>query len=483
MSDNNRKDGDFSLSDMREIFEQYAPAEDDATTSEEKIEKKTGGNADSRRDEEVTEKPAPDAGEQGEIPAQEQTESPRPDELSAGEEESPAPESVKDNVYKFVPPDDLSGEDIPKQNEPEYPTEQALDDFDMPTDSAFAVNLSEQERDSLRDYERELEEAEKAENKDRGFKKFIKNIIPVKGDGAAEIIRKVVFMAAIVTVFVSAGMLINTYLVQPNIVDNDIKDIKPTEANSWEEIKEKYPDVDFPEGMQLKYAEAYAQNTDLVGWLTIDKLQMDFPILQTDNDSYYLKRSFTHRYTDLGNPFLACKNSIDPLDKNSIIYGHSTRTSDKIFSKLFDYRTTRGFINNPIINFNTIYHDYKWKVYAVFITNATTDADNGYFFNYVWTNISEESFKGYVAEINRRRLYDTGVDIRTTDKILTLSTCLYEFDNARLVVVARMLRDGESEEIDASLVKTNPNPQYPQAWYDKENKTNPYKNVQKWYPN
>ena len=86
MSDNNRKDGDFSLSDMREIFEQYAPAEDDATTSEEKKEEKTGRNADSRRDEEVTEKPAPDAGEQGEIPAQEQTESPRPDELSAGED-------------------------------------------------------------------------------------------------------------------------------------------------------------------------------------------------------------------------------------------------------------------------------------------------------------------------------------------------------------------------------------------------------------
>lgn len=76
------------------------------------------------------------------------------------------------------------------------------------------------------------------------------------------------------------------------------------------------------------------------------------------------------------------RDSVKTLDRNSIIYGHSTRASDKIFSKLFDYRTTRGFINNPIIEFNTIYHDYKWKVYAVFITNATTAEDNGYFFNY-----------------------------------------------------------------------------------------------------
>ena len=367
--------------------------------------------------------------------------------------------------------------------EPEYPTEQALDDFDMPTDSTFAVNLSERDRGSLREYEREVSENEKNNGSEKGFKKFIKGIIPMKGDAVSEIVRKIVFMAAIITVFVSAGMLINTYLIQPNIVDNDIKDIKPSEELTWDEIKAKYPNVKFPEGMQLKYAEAYAQNTDLVGWLKIDKLKMDFPILQTDNDSYYLKRSFTHRYTVLGNPFLAHANSIEPLDRNSIIYGHSTRSSDKIFSKLFDYRTTRGFINNPIIEFNTIYHDYKWKVYAVFITNATTAEDNGYFFNYVWTNISEASFEQYIAELDSRKLYTTGVDIKPTDKILTLSTCLYEFDNARLVVVARMVRDGESEEVDTSLVKTNPNPRYPQAWYDKDKKQNPYKNANRWYPN
>lgn len=305
----------------------------------------------------------------------------------------------------------------------------------------------------------------------------------MKGDGASEIIRKIVFMVAMVTVVISAGMLINTYFIQPNIVENDIKGIQPEEKLPWDEIKAKYPDVDFPEGMQLKYAEAYAQNTDLVGWLKISKLKMDFPILQTDNDSYYLKRSFTHRYTDLGNPFLACENSVKTLDRNSIIYGHSTRASDKIFSKLFDYRTTRGFINNPIIEFNTIYHDYKWKVYAVFITNATTAEDNGYFFNYIWRNISEDSFKQYIKELDSRKLYTTGVDIKSTDRILTLSTCLYEFDNARLVVVARMMREGESEKIDTSLVKTNPNPRYPQAWYDKLNKQNPYKNANRWYPN
>ena len=119
----------------------------------------------------------------------------------------------------------------------------------------------------------------------------------------------------------------------------------------------------------------------------------------------------------------------------------------------------------------------------MFITNATTAEDNVYFFNYVWTNISEASFEQYIAELDSRKLYTTGVDIKPTDKILTLSTCLYEFHHARLVVVARMVRDGESEEVDTPLVKTNPNPRYPQAWYDKDKKQNPYKNANRWYHN
>lgn len=461
MSDNNRKDGGFSLPDMREMFEQY-------TDMGEESENEVGLEPEN----------AP------EPPAEEVIEESSEKELDSGEtvqSEEADSELIPDNIFRFVPPDDLSGEDIPNEEDLEYPTEQAFDDFDMPTDSLFAVNLTEKDRKSLKQFEDDLERAQR-ENSEKGFKKFIHGIIPMKGDAVSEIVRKIVFMVAIITVVVSSVMLVNTYLIQPNIAESDIAGIKPTEKLPWDKIKEKYPDVDFPEGMQLKYAEAYAQNTDLVGWLTIDKLKMDFPILQTDNDSYYLKRSFTHRYTDLGNPFLACENSVEPLDRNSIIYGHSTRTSDKIFSKLFDYRTTRGFVNNPIIEFNTIYHDYKWKVYAVFITSATTAGDNGYFFNYVWKNLSDESFEKYIAAVDERKLYTTGVDILPTDKILTLSTCLYDFDDARFVVIARLVREGESDEVDVSLVEENVNPRYPQAWYDKNNRYNPYKNAERWYP-
>ena len=363
----------------------------------------------------------------------------------------------------------------------------AQDEFGMPTSSAFAVNLDENEENILKNAEKQSLEKFLADGGEKGFKKFLKNTLPWRGDPVSEIIRKCVFMVSVIVVVVSCGILADKYLIEPNVAEKDMQGVQGLVSDSnkeltWDDIHKKYPDTDFPEGMQLKYAEAYAQNNDLIGWLSIDKLGMEFPILQTDNDSYYLKRSFTHRYTDLGNPFLACDNNVKELDRNSIIYGHSTRSNDKIFSKLFDYRTIRGFKNNPVIEFNTIYKDYKWKVYAAFITSATKAGDNDYFFNYIFRNLSsDEEFMRYVKELDRRKLYTTGVDIKPTDKILTLSTCLYDFDNARFVVVARMVRDGESDSVDTSLAKENPNPQYPQIWYDKKGIPNPFKNTPKWY--
>ena len=67
-----------------------------------------------------------------------------------------------------------------------------------------------------------------------------------------------------------------------------------------------------------------------------------------------------------------------------------------------------------------------------------------------------------------------------TDRLLTLSTCYSEFEDARLVVIARLVRPGESTEVDTSKAVENPNPRYPQAYYDENKLTNPYKGAYQW---
>ena len=237
------------------------------------------------------------------------------------------------------------------------------------------------------------------------------------------------------------------------------------------------------ENVLAEYGELFLKNTDMVGWLSIVGTTVNYPVMQTPNEpNYYLKRSFEKQYSDYGVPYVQ-ENCDLGLSDNCVIYGHHMR-NNMLFAQLENYMTIEGFSASPVIEFNTAYNNYKWKVYAVFVTNDVREDDNGYLFNYIVPNFhTRESFESYIAALDERKLYDTGVDITADDKILTLSTCSYEFDGARLVVVARMVRDGESEEVDVTKAVANENPRYPQKWYDVNGLSNPYRDAYRWEPN
>ncbi len=331
--------------------------------------------------------------------------------------------------------------------------------------------------------------SKKSKNSKKGKKSKKKgSILPKKGDSAFEVVRKLVVIVSAISLILCAlyfGYTIkerydNTHVNQnaQAAVDTEYTD-EEVEAK-WKEIKAKYPDVDFPEGMQVKFATLYAQNQDLVGWITIEGLGIDYPVMQ--NSDYYLKHNFSKTYSAYGAPYLDQYNKVYPLDDNTTIYAHSMRRDDQMFTNLKEYKSIDGFKKNPIIEYDTLYANYKFKVYAVFITNGTSSGDNGYLFNYPTSNfVSDEAFVGYVEQLNQRALYTTGVDIEVGDRLITLSTCTYDFSEARLVVVGRMVRDGEDETVDTSLAVKNSNPRYPQAYYDAKGQSNPYKNAEKWY--
>ena len=204
--------------------------------------------------------------------------------------------------------------------------------------------------------------------------------------------------------------------------------------------------------------------------------ESEFPVVQTDNNDYYLKKDFYKNSTNYGIPFFDCNDRLNPIDRNTTIHGHNMKSDDKIFGPLEEYRNPEKFKEAPIIKVNTLYGEYTFKIYAVFISNSKASDDNGQFFNYIFSDAGPSQFMDYISEVDKRKLYTTGVDIVETDKIITLSTCCYDFTDARLAVVGRLLRKGESEEIDTSLVTVNQSPKFPQAYYDKKGLDNPYKN-------
>ena len=252
--------------------------------------------------------------------------------------------------------------------------------------------------------------------------------------------------------------------------------------------QQKYKGITFPEGIQEKYKSLYAQNQDYCGWLTVPNTCIDTPVYHQDNlDNYYLRHDNYMNYTKYGIPFLDGEAGVRELSRNSTIYGHNFNNR-MIFGELEDYETLDFYKKSPVITYNTLYGDYKWKVFAAFRTNGDDTGDNGYLFYYVQANMSDSSFTSFYNQVMQRSYLKTTVDVKSTDKILTLSTCTYFFDvygssqNARFVVMARLVRPGESETVDTSGASVTRDVRYPQLYYDVFGGSNPYADSDRWYP-
>lgn len=286
---------------------------------------------------------------------------------------------------------------------------------------------------------------------------------------------------------VSGALFLKSYMdKQKNVNDNEelvsIVEEKTTEGTT-------YPSE--PADVLPQYREVYQINSDLVGWIKVDNTRVNHPVAQTSDNQFYLSRDFKTKKRPArggrGTVFMDYRNNAKELDKNTILYGHNA-LDGTMFSDLEKYKDMEFYKQTPVIDFDTIYKEYKWKVFAVFYGTAEPQLDNDYVFNFIYPFMTDENFADYVKEVQKRSFYHTDVEVLPTDKILTLVTCTRDLDyvtkhdNVRLVILARLVREGESETVDVSKVKKNPNPKHPQLWYDKHKQENPYINDEKWYP-
>ena len=369
-----------------------------------------------------------------------------------------------------------------------YQEEENLVDIDNP----FQDNRSEKEREieEYADFDAEVEQRDSVRTFDEIFHDWARKIFPHKGDKKSEIIRKTVADLSVLVLIGCAVAYLVIY-IQSNKQEkqqvglaSQIMEITDDEQEQklWDDFYKKYPNIKIPEGMMAKYAYLYALNQELVGWVSIPNSGVDVQVVQSPNNSDYLKKDFYGNYSRYGCPFLDYRNQTRFLDQNTIIYGHHM-SDGLIFAELSKYKDIDGFLESPVINFDTLYNSYTFKIYAVIITNSREEDDNGYVFNYTVTSFaSTDNFDSYIKALDERKLYTTGVDINSADKLITLSTCTYEFTDARLVIIGRMLRTGETKDIDTTYSTVSGNPRYPQAWYDVKGISNPYVGADNWYP-
>lgn len=216
------------------------------------------------------------------------------------------------------------------------------------------------------------------------------------------------------------------------------------------------------------FAELKAINPDIEGWITISGTSVDYPVLRAPASSpdYYLTHDWKHRETKYGSIYLyppTAKTSTE--QKNSILYGHSMKDG-QMFADLLQYSSLVYYRLHPVIQYQVGNDKASYKIFAVI--KANTDPSQGQLFDYQKSNFSTTNdFLKYLYEVRIRSLVQMPVDLKASDKILTLSTCSYEFDGFRTVVFARRVRKDESANTDITYAVINPTPLYPDCWYKK----------------
>ena len=292
-------------------------------------------------------------------------------------------------------------------------------------------------------------------------KSFIKTIFPVKGDSISTVLSKIILLISIIIFIVSGCILINIYIIKPYLNNKKVNDIKSSYYDS------STGDQKDSEGRLEKFSSLTSINSDIKGWVTVPNTPIDYPVLQppSNDPQFYLYRDYNKKYTGYGSIFIDAICSLNPNSKNIILHGHHMRNG-QMFAKLLNYDDITFYNNNPIITFDTIYEEGKWKVISVIKVN--TLASQGEPYNYLISDFANDSqFLNYVHQIKSRSVIDTPVDINEDDYLITLSTCSYEFKDFRTAVVARKVRQGESEYVDTSLAKVASNPLMPDIWYKK----------------
>ena len=185
-----------------------------------------------------------------------------------------------------------------------------------------------------------------------------------------------------------------------------------------------------------KYAAVYEQNSDFVGWISIEGTNIDYPVMQTvDNPNYYLKHSFEKQYSDYGVPYVQ-ENCDLGLSANCVIYGHHMNNGS-MFADLCKYADEDFYRAHKTIRFDTLSGFGEYEVVAVFKTAAYSE--QGFKYYHFVNADSAEDFDAFIAKCKELALYDTGVTAEYGDRLITLSTCEYSRQNGRMVVVAKKI--------------------------------------------
>lgn len=210
--------------------------------------------------------------------------------------------------------------------------------------------------------------------------------------------------------------------------DPSAENVNPPENKSddyWDFIKMDMLNVDFDTLKQ--------KNSDTVAFIKVNGTNVNYPVVQTNDNKYYLTHAFDKTKNSAGWVFADYRDDMTSFDKNTIIYGHS-RSNQTVFGSLKKVLNKSWYSNknNHVIKLSTPASNTLWQIFSIYTINPES--------YYITTDFTDESYQEFLTTIKNRSQIDFSGTVNTNDKILTLSTCKDTKGTQRLVIHAKLIK-------------------------------------------
>lgn len=212
---------------------------------------------------------------------------------------------------------------------------------------------------------------------------------------------------------------VSTEHVQPEV------SLTPVVQDHFQQEPAEEPKEHIETAPQVDFAALAQINPQVAGWLCIEGTQIQYPVVQGEDNSFYLKHRFDRTYSSAGCLFLDAAGQSDFLGHNNIVYGHYMKNGS-MFSALKEYKHQEFYDAHPTGWLVTPMGSYQIRFFSGYVSDTAGSA---------WDlEFSDEGYGTWLAALTEKSCFKAQVVPTTEDRIITLSTCSYEFENARFVV-------------------------------------------------
>lgn len=227
---------------------------------------------------------------------------------------------------------------------------------------------------------------------------------------------RIIFIVALIVFVVSAAMLIY-YFVLYHKGSSEYENLQQYVTADQEDSTLDIGDTENQqEGLNVDFEALQALNPDCVGWIYFENLDISYPIMQSEDNNYYLRRTFEGQHVTAGSIFMDYQNSPDFSDENTFIYGHNMKDKT-MFGKLNGYAEEDFYLKNPCFYIYTPGYIYRYDIFSCYV-GAVAEEDI-----FSLSFASEGEYQEYLDMIQGKAAYDTGVEVTTEERIVTLMTC------------------------------------------------------------